>query len=152
VASPTPLRVVETQLIRQLLDADSVVICAGGGGAPVARNRRGELEGVDAVVDKDTTAGLLAETLEADVLLLLTDVAAVQADYGTPQARPIHRAAPADLRALRFPAGSMGPKVDAVCRFVELTGKTAAVGALSDVDAILAGKTGTIVTPSGAYP
>jgi carbamate kinase len=150
VASPSPLRVVETRLIRQLLDSDVVVICGGGGGAPVVRNRRGELEGIEAVVDKDSTTGLLAEALDADMFLVLTDVAHVETDYGTPAARPIHRATPAQLRALRFPAGSMGPKVEAVCRFVELTGGTAAIGSLRDVDAILAGKAGTIVTTSGA--
>ena len=152
VASPFPLRIVETRLIRQLLDADAVVIGAGGGGAPVIRNRLGELEGIEAVVDKDSTAGLLADALDADLLLILTDVAAVETGYGTPAARPIHRATPADLRALRFPAGSMGPKVEAACRFVELTGGAAAIGSLRDVDAILAGKAGTIVTPSGTYP
>jgi carbamate kinase len=152
VASPIPLRVVETRLIRQLLDADVVVICAGGGGAPVVRNRLGELEGIEAVVDKDSTAGLLAEALDADLLVVLTDVAGVETDYGTQAARPIHRATPADLRALQFPPGSMGPKVEAVCRFVELTGGTAAIGSLRDVAAILTGKAGTIVTPSGTYP
>jgi carbamate kinase len=151
VASPSPLRVVETRLIRQLLDSGVVVICAGGGGAPVVRNRLGELEGVEAVVDKDSATGLLAGALDADMLLVLTDVASVETDYGTPAARPIHRATPADLRALRFPAGSMGPKVEAVCRFVELTGGTAAIGSLREVDAILTGKAGTIVTPSGTY-
>jgi carbamate kinase len=152
VPSPIPLRVVETRLIRQLLDAAAVVICAGGGGAPVVRNRLGELEGIEAVVDKDSTAGLLAEVLDADLLVLLTDVAAVETGYGTPAARSIHRATPGKLRALEFPAGSMGPKVDAVCRFVEVTGRTAAIGALRDVDAILTGKAGTIITPSGTYP
>jgi carbamate kinase len=152
VASPIPLRVVETRLIRQLLDADVMVIYAGGGGAPVVRNTLGELEGTEAVVDKDSTAGLLAEALDADLLVVLTDVAGVETGYGTPAARPIRRATPADLRGLRFPAGSMGPKVEAVCRFVELTGGTAAIGSLRDVEAILTGKAGTIVTPSGTYP
>jgi carbamate kinase len=152
VPSPIPLRVVETRLIRQLLDSGAVVICAGGGGAPVVRNRLGELEGIEAVVDKDSTTGLLAAALDADLLVLLTDVAAVQTGYGTPSARAILRATPAELRALKFPAGSMGPKVEAVCRFVELTGGTAAIGALHDVDNILTGKAGTIVTPSGTYP
>jgi carbamate kinase len=152
VPSPIPLRVVETRLIRQLLDSGAVVICAGGGGAPVVRNRLGELEGIEAVVDKDSTTGLLAAALDADLLVLLTDVAAVQTGYGTPSARAILRATPAELRALKFPAGSMGPKVEAVCRFVELTGGTAAIGALHDVDDILTGKAGTIVTPSGTYP
>jgi carbamate kinase len=146
VASPLPLRVVETSLIRQILDMGAVVVCAGGGGAPVIRNERGELEGVDAVVDKDTTTGLLAAALDAHVLLLLTDVDAVEADFGLPQARPISRATPAELRALAFPAGSMGPKVAAACRFVELTGHMAAIGALTDVEAILAGKAGTVIT------
>ena len=152
VPSPIPLRVVETRLIRQLLDTDVLVICAGGGGAPVVRNRLGELEGIEAVVDKDFTSGLLAQALDADLLVLLTDVAAVETGYGTPAARPILRATPADLRALQLPAGSMGPKVEAVCQFVELTGGTAAIGSLRDADAILAGKAGTIVTPSGSYP
>jgi carbamate kinase len=146
------VRVVETRLIHQLLDSGAVVICAGGGGAPVVRNRLGELEGIEAVVDKDSTTGLLAATLDADLLVLLTDVAAVQTGYGTPSARAILRATPAELRALKLPAGSMGPKVEAVCRFVELTGGTAAIGALHDVDDILTGKAGTIVTPSGTYP
>jgi carbamate kinase len=152
VPSPMPLRIVETRLIRRLLDAGSVVICAGGGGSPVVRSRLGELEGIEAVVDKDFTTGLLAQALDADLLLLLTDVAAVETGFGTPAAKPVLRATPADLRALQLPAGSMGPKVEAVCRFVELTGGTAAIGSLHDADAILAGKAGTVVTPSGTYP
>jgi carbamate kinase len=151
VASPAPLRIVETRLIRRLLDAGAVVVCAGGGGAPVVRNEHGELQGADAVVDKDATTATLAEALDADALLLLTDVAAVQTGYGTTEAAPIRRATPAALRALPFPEGSMGPKVAGACRFVELTGGMAAIGALSDVEAILAGRAGTIVTSSGAY-
>ncbi|HMC40525.1 MAG TPA: hypothetical protein VKI19_12740, partial [Acidimicrobiales bacterium] len=115
----------------------------------VIRNHHGKLQGVEAVVDKDATAGLLSEALDADLLLLLTDVAAVEIDFGTARARPVTRATPAFLRALAFPAGSMGPKVDAVCRFVEMTGRVAAIGSLADTEAILAGKAGTIVTPSG---
>jgi carbamate kinase len=152
VASPAPLRIVETRLIRRLLESGAVVVCAGGGGAPVVRNERGELEGADAVVDKDATTAALAEALDADTLLLLTDVAAVQSCYGTPDAAPIRRATPASLRAVSFPEGSMGPKVAAVCGFVELTGGVAAIGALTDVEEILAGKAGTIVTSSGTYP
>jgi carbamate kinase len=152
VASPAPQRVVEIHLIRGLLSSGAIVVCAGGRGAPVVRNVRGELEGVEAVVDKDLTAALLAEALDADVLLLLTDVPAVQDHYGTAEARPINRSTPAELRDRTFPAGSMGPKVDAVCRFVELTGHMAAIGALCDIEAILDGKAGTIVTPSGSYP
>ena len=152
VPSPTPLNVIETPLIRRLLAARVVVICAGGGGVPVIRAGEGDLRGVEAVVDKDLTAALVAEALDADVLLLLTDVRSVQADFGQPAAHPIYRATPAQLRGQSFPAGSMGPKIDAACRFVEHTGHTAAIGALDDSEAILAGKAGTIITPSGTYP
>ncbi|HEX4902007.1 MAG TPA: carbamate kinase [Acidimicrobiales bacterium] len=152
VGSPKPQRVVETRLIRLLLNSGALVVCAGGGGVPVVRNEAGELEGVEAVVDKDLTASVLAESLEADALLVLTDVPEVQHDFGTPRARPIRRATPAALRRESFPAGSMGPKVEAVCRFVELTGDMAAIGRLEDAVAILRGEAGTVVTPSGAYP
>ena len=90
----------------------------------------------------------MARQLDADVLLLLTDVAAVQDGYGTPQAHPIRRATPAELRARNFPAGSMGPKIEAVCRFVEATGKLAAIGQLDDAQALLAGQVGTLIVPA----
>ncbi len=152
VPSPVPQRIVEIGLIRQLCERGVVVICAGGGGVPVIRNDQGELEGVEAVVDKDATAALLAEALDADALLLLTDVANVEIGYGTPDARALSGTTPAFLRAQSFPSGSMGPKVEAVCRFVELTGRLAAIGALADAGEILAGNAGTLVTPSGRYP
>lgn len=151
VGSPRPQRVVETRLIRLLLESGAVVVCAGGGGVPVIRDTTGRLCGVEAVVDKDLTSAVLAEALDADVLLVLTDVLAVMENFGTPEQRAVLRATPAALRALEPPAGSMGPKVDAVCRFVELTGGVAAIGSLDDVEAILAGEAGTIVTPNGRY-
>jgi carbamate kinase len=151
VGSPRPQRVVETRLIRLLLESGAVVVCAGGGGVPVIRDDAGQLRGVEAVVDKDLTSAVLAEALDADMLLVLTDVAAVMENFGTPEQRPVTRATPAGLRALNPPAGSMGPKVDAVCRFVELTGGTAAIGSLDDAAAILRGEAGTIITPSGRY-
>jgi len=151
VGSPTPQRVVETRQIRLLLQSGAVVVCAGGGGVPVIRDERGKLCGVEAVIDKDLTAAVLAEALEADVLLVLTDVANVMRHFGTPQAEPISRITPGALRRERFPAGSMRPKVDAVCRFVELTGDMAAIGRLQDAEAIMAGEAGTIVTPGGNY-
>ncbi|WP_046776603.1 carbamate kinase [Streptomyces yangpuensis] len=151
VPSPRPQRVVETRLIRLLLNSGAVAVCAGGGGVPVIRDEQGQLTGVEAVVDKDLTAALLAEALDADALLLLTDVPHVSLGYGTPGAEPVGRTTPAALRAQQFPAGSMGPKVDAVCRFVELTGAMAAIGALEDARAILDGAAGTVVTPSGSY-
>jgi carbamate kinase len=152
VPSPTPHRVVETPMIRQVLAGGAIVVCAGGGGVPVVRGPLGQLQGVEAVVDKDLTASLLAEALDAQGLLLLTDVPAVETGFGTPQAEAIYRETPAGLRARHFPDGSMGPKVSAVCRFVEMTGNFAAIGALVDSQAILDGKAGTIVTPNGLYP
>jgi carbamate kinase len=152
VPSPRPQRVVETRLVRQLLGAGAVAVCAGGGGVPVIRNEKGQLTGVEAVVDKDLTASLLAEALDADALLLLTDVPRVVRGFGGPDQEEIANATPASLREEDFPAGSMGPKVDAVCRFVEMTGDMAAIGALDQATEILAGNAGTIVTPSGKYP
>lgn len=153
VPSPRPQRIVETRLIRQLSASGAIVVCAGGGGVPTVRDERtGQLRGVEAVVDKDLTAALLAEALEVDALLLLTDVPAVMTGFGTPQQAPIRAATPAWLRAQQFPAGSMGPKVDAVCRFVELTGDMAAIGALENAAALLHGGTGTIITPDGRVP
>jgi carbamate kinase len=151
VGSPRPQRVVETRLIRLLLESGAVVVCAGGGGVPVIRDDSGQLRGVEAVVDKDLTSAVLAEALDADVLLVLTDVDAVMTDFGTPEQAAISRATPSGLRSQAFPQGSMGPKVEAVCRFVELTGGMAAIGALPDVAEILRGEAGTVVTASGSY-
>jgi carbamate kinase len=150
VASPEPQRIVELAGIRTLLDAHLVVICTGGGGAPVMENDDGHLVGVEAVVDKDLSASLLARDLGADALLLLTDVAAVQRDFGTERATAIRSAYASELRNLEFPAGSMGPKVDACCRFVAATGHRAAIGALADAVAVLAGEAGTTVLPGPA--
>lgn len=151
VGSPHPQRVVETRLIRLLLESGAVVVCAGGGGVPVVRNDAGRLQGVEAVVDKDATAAVLAEALDADALLVLTDVPYVMRDFGAPTQEAIRRATPAQLRREHFPAGSMGPKIDAICRFVEVTGDMAAIGALDDAAAMIAGDAGTIVTPRGDY-
>lgn len=151
VGSPRPQRVVETRLIRLLLESGAVVVCAGGGGVPVIRDPQGHLQGVEAVVDKDLTSAVLAEALDADVLLVLTDVPHVFRGFGTPDQRPVLRATPSSLRAITFPAGSMGPKVEAACRFVELTGGVAAIGTLEDAAAILRGEAGTLVTPDGLY-
>jgi len=148
VPSPEPLELVELPLIRQLVDSGALVVCAGGGGIPVVADASGGLRGVEAVVDKDLTAALLAEAVDADALLLLTDVDAVIDGFGTPGARPISRATPVELRAHSFPAGSMGPKVEAACRFVEATGKVAAIGRLDAAEALLRGEAGTTVSDS----
>lgn len=147
VPSPEPVRVVELATIRALLDGGSVVVCAGGGGIPVVRDDEGRLRGAEAVIDKDLTAARLAVDLGADALLILTDVAHVSRGFATPDARPIGRTTPAELRSLSLPAGSMGPKVDAACRFVEATGHPAIIGSLADAGQLLDGDTGTRVDP-----
>jgi carbamate kinase len=145
VPSPEPVEILELPLIGALLAADAVVICAGGGGIPVIRQDGARLHGVDAVIDKDLTSALLARAIGADALLLLTDVPGVLDGFGTPTARPIERATAAELRGDRLPAGSMGPKVDAACRFVDATGKRAVIGRLDDAEAMFLGKAGTTV-------
>ncbi len=146
VPSPRPQRIVEQDSITQLLRTGSVVICGGGGGAPVITDDHGQLCGVEAVIDKDFTAALLAITVDADRLLVLTDVAAVLAHFGTPQAVPLHNVDLDELADVQFPAGSMGPKIDACRQFVAATGRAAAIGSLSDAAAILAGSAGTTIT------
>jgi carbamate kinase len=145
VPSPEPKGIVEIKSIRHLVEFGAIVICSGGGGIPVVRDPDYILRGVEAVIDKDLAGELLAESLEADVFLMLTDVPAVQADWGTPEARTIHATTPAELRRHRFAAGSMGPKVEAAARFVERTGKRAAIGGLDEIGSIVEGKAGTQV-------
>jgi len=145
VPSPEPRRILELDTIRLLLDAGSVVVCAGGGGIPVVESAAGSFHGVEAVVDKDLASALLASGLEADVLLLLTDVDAVYDDWGTPSAAPLGLVTPGDLRRRHFAAGSMGPKVEAACRFVEAGGGMAGIGRLEDAGQVLARRRGTIV-------
>jgi carbamate kinase len=144
VPSPEPLEVVELQTIRLLVGAGVLVICGGGGGIPVVR-RDGAVAGVEAVVDKDLFAALLARSLDADALVLLTDVAAVERDWGTATATPIGRTTAAELRALQLEPGSMAPKVEAACRFVEATGGRASIGALAEAARVARGEAGTIV-------
>jgi carbamate kinase len=143
VASPEPRAILEPATIRLLIGAGVLVVCAGGGGIPVTITAEGAIHGVEAVVDKDRAAALLAERLGADALLLLTDVPRVVAGWGTADAVELDRATPTQLRDLTFAAGSMGPKVEAACRFAERTGRLAAIGALDDAEAILAGRAGT---------
>ena len=145
VASPAPRQILELGAIRLLLEAGAVVICAGGGGIPVAAGADGSIRGLEAVIDKDRTSALLAIELRADALLLLTDVDAVYAGWGAPEQTALRRATPEVLRRLRLPEGSMGPKVDAACRFVAATGRPAGIGRLADGASILRGEAGTWV-------
>lgn len=149
VPSPRPTRIVEQQPIRWLLERGVIVICAGGGGIPtmLSPDGSGRLIGADAVVDKDLASALLARELGADLLVMATDVDGVYLGFGTPQARRLERTTPGELRAQAFPPGSMGPKVEAACDFVERTGRPAAIGALADIEAIVEGRAGTRVEP-----
>jgi carbamate kinase len=147
VPSPLPKRIFEMRPIKWLLEKGTVVICAGGGGIPTMYDpeRERTLTGIEAVIDKDWATELLARELEADLYIMATDVDGVYVDWGTPEARKISRATPKELEAYDFAAGSMGPKVEAACTFVRETGKLAAIGSLADIEAIVAGKAGTIV-------
>lgn len=153
VASPEPVRILELPAIRLLLASGAIVVCTGGGGIPVAAAGADDdriMRGVEAVIDKDLAAALLARELGAAALLLLTDVDAVYRDWGTPGAAAIGAATPVELRQLSFAAGSMGPKVEAACRFVEAGGNLAAIGRMQDAANLLAARCGTIVRPRHA--
>jgi len=146
VASPLPKRILEIGVIELLVGQGVVVVCAGGGGIPVIDRGDGGFVGVEAVIDKDRASALLAEQLGARALLLLTDVPAVYAGWGTPEQRPIRRADPDALLALAFAPGSMAPKVEAACAFAGRIGRFAGIGQLQDASAILRHEAGTIVT------
>jgi carbamate kinase len=145
VASPRPVSIVECDPLRALADSGHVVVAAGGGGVPVVE-RDGLLEGVDAVVDKDLTAALLAQAVGADVLLVLTEVSQVQVGFGTPEARALQQLTLSEARRLladgEFPEGSMGPKVEACCAVIEAGGR-AAIGSLAELRQVLEGRAGT---------
>jgi carbamate kinase len=145
VPSPEPLEILELGALEILVRADAVVVCAGGGGVPVVLDPAGGYHGVEGVIDKDLAAALLARRLGASALLLLTDVDAVYEDWGTPGASPLREASTSMLRALSLPEGSMGPKVEAACRFAEATGGLAAIGRLEDAELLARGEAGTVV-------
>jgi carbamate kinase len=152
VPSPLPQRILGLAAIRLLVDAGVCVICAGGGGIPVYRNAAGEMEGVEAVIDKDRTAALLAQELKADALLMLTDVAAVMRDWGTADEAAISTITPDALDKMDFAAGSMGPKIAAASVFVRAGGGVAGIGTLADARAILEGRAGTLIRMKSAAP
>jgi carbamate kinase len=149
VASPEPRRILDMGTVRLLVDHHVLVVCAGGGGIPVIFDPWGRVHGVEAVIDKDLTAGLLARQLGADALLLLTDVDGIYRDFGGPDEALLREVTPTELRSLALASGSMGPKAEACARFVEATGRTAAVGCLDDAASILVGEAGTRIVPDG---
>ncbi len=147
VASPSPCGIVEIETIRRLMEGNCLVICAGGGGIPVKAGAGGAPEGVEAVIDKDLAACLLAIELGAERLLILTDIDGVQADWGKPAQRRLTSASARTLDPADFAAGSMRPKIEAVRRFALETGHPAFIGNLDDALAVMAGQAGTRIDP-----
>lgn len=145
VPSPQPQRIIEIDAIRMLVEHGVVVICAGGGGIPTAYDAEGRLYGVEAVIDKDLASSLLARDLDADMLVMLTDVPYLYENFGSPARRALQAAHPDALERIDFAEGSMGPKVEAACRFVRATGKRSAIGQLSELSQILEGRAGTLI-------
>ncbi|HIF9416494.1 carbamate kinase [Photobacterium damselae] len=144
VPSPKPTDIVELKQIETLVKADNVVIACGGGGVPVCFEN-GTSSGVECVIDKDLTAELLAEKINADLFIILTD-GSVYKNYGKEDQAEMRRATPAGLSEFNFPAGSMGPKIDAVCQFVNSGRGNAAIGSLFELDKIIVNEAGTLIT------
>jgi carbamate kinase len=147
VPSPKPLNIIETAAINALIAQGHLVVCAGGGGIPVLR-QEGKLQGIEAVIDKDLSAAFLAEQINADALLILTDADAVYLDWGTQQQRALSKVTPDELADITFDAGSMGPKVSAASHFVRSRHGIAGIGALQDATRILTGEQGTLISPT----
>ncbi len=147
VASPVPQDIPDLGVIRLLADGGAVVICAGGGGIPVVQRSDGSMVGVEAVVDKDATSALLADRLNVDALLMLTDVNGIQSDFGTETAARIERLTPEQARQLDLPAGSMKPKALAAAEFAAGGGaRLTGIGRLKDAVDILDGRAGTVIS------
>ena len=152
VASPVPLRIVELPVIRRLLEAGTVVIAAGGGGIPVVASPTRELHGVAAVIDKDLASALLANALDADLLLISTAVERVALDFGTPQQRWVDRLSLSEAKRYlaeggHFGSGSMAPKIQAMINYLEHGGREALITSPGSIEPALAGRTGTWIVP-----
>jgi len=145
VASPKPQRIFEIRPIRLLVEQGVIVICAGGGGIPTMYGKDGKLHGVEAVIDKDLAAALLAEQLDADLLVIATDVDGVYTGWGTPEQAKLGSVTVEEIVEMKLPAGSMGPKVAAACEFASATKNEAVIGSLADIDTIVTGSAGTRV-------
>ena len=145
VASPKPQRIFEIRPIRTLVEQGVIVICAGGGGIPTLYGKDGKLHGVEAVIDKDLAAALLAEQLDADLLVIATDVDGVYTGWGTPEQTKLGSVTVDEIVEMNLPAGSMGPKVAAACEFASATKNEAVIGSLADIDTIVTGSAGTRV-------
>lgn len=145
VPSPRPKRIFEIRPIKTLVEQGCIVVCAGGGGIPTMYGEDGTLHGVEVVIDKDLAASLLAQQLDADLLVIATDVDGVYTGWGTPEQERVGAVTVAEIADMKLPAGSMGPKVAAACEFATATGNEAVIGSLADIDRIVAGEAGTRV-------
>lgn len=147
VASPNPQRILGLSALKTLIENGHLVVCCGGGGVPVYFDQKGQLIGAEAVIDKDLASSLLAISVNADLFVIATDVDGVYTDWGKPSQSLVRQIDAISLRKLTFARGSMAPKVEATCRFVEKTGKAAIIGALDQIEKIIDGKSGTLVHP-----
>jgi len=147
VASPNPQSILGLSALKTLIENGHLVVCCGGGGVPVYFDQKGQLIGAEAVIDKDLASSLLAISVNADLFVIATDVDGVYTDWGKPSQSLIRQIDAISLRKLTFARGSMAPKVEATCRFVEKTGKAAIIGALDQIEKIIDGKSGTLVHP-----
>ena len=151
MASPSPIKMVETDTVKALINAGVTLIVAGGGGIPVIKQADNTHQGIEAVIDKDLSAALVAELVGADQFMILTSVSTVMLGFGTPEEVAIRTASSADITRYiddnQFKAGSMLPKVQAAQQFVNHSGKNAIIGDLDDIEAIIAGQAGTTITP-----
>ncbi|MGB0622395.1 MAG: carbamate kinase [Candidatus Thalassarchaeaceae archaeon] len=143
VPSPEPHRIFQLRPIHWLLEKGTVVICAGGGGIPTSYKDNGKLEGVEVVIDKDRASSLLAFELEADLLIMATDTDGVYLDWGGDSEKIISKTTPEEISKYSFDKGSMGPKVEAACSFVERSGQRAVIGSLKDIEKMVSGISGT---------
>jgi len=146
VASPKPITIVEHREIKKLIDLDFIVICCGGGGIPVIRKER-KFRGVEAVIDKDLASAILAREIKADIFLIVSDIEGAAIHWGTKRQKVLGKVSLIEMQRYvkkgHFPAGSMGPKVDAIVQFFEATGKRGIIGKLEDIELAIAGKAGT---------
>lgn len=147
VPSPIPQRIFQMRPIKWLLEKGTIVICTGGGGIPTVYDNKRNLEGAEVVIDKDHAGALLAKELEADMYIMATDADAVYINWNTPEARALKNITYNDLKNENFASGSMLPKVISACWFAEKTGKNAAIGSLKDLEKIVRGEKGTVISP-----
>lgn len=146
VASPKPINIFGLEPLKTLIDNKYIVVCGGGGGIPTWVDDKGKQHGAEAVIDKDLATALLATLIDADLFVIATDVDGAYLDWGKPEQKRIALAAPDAALAFGFASGSMGPKIEAAANFAKATGKDAVIGALADIEQIVAGKAGTRIS------